>query len=305
MQHDLIAGLKERFAVSENEMETAKNNAVLAITEGKMPSENPMLIIIGGQVGSRKEELKSLVSKDLKENILSLSIDDLRKYHPHYQVIRSEYPDMVQPLTADFTRTILANLEDFAIQQPFNIMLDATLSNSELVKAKINKFKQYSFEIALRMVAIHKLFSYLNAEESYEKMLLSGNDGNLVSKQYHDQNFEEIGITLQKMDVNNLFNIVQIYKCETLEKEDFLTSTIQLLDTQKNTFIDSYLRERNRDFTDTELIFLKEKALQIKAMKKDRDAYFLEKLRFDFNVKSLVENKDMKLKSPKLTNIKS
>ena len=126
-----------------------------------------------------------------------------------------------------------------------------------------------------------------------------------VSKQYHDQNFEEIEITLQKMDANNLLDKVQIYKCETLEKEDILTSTIQILDTHKNTFIDSYLRERNRDFTDTELIFLKEKALQIKAMKKNRDAYFLEKLRFDFNVKSLIEDKETKLKSPKLTNIKS
>ena len=305
MQHDLIAGLKERFAVSENEMETAKNNALLAITEGKLPSENPLLIILGGQVGSRKEELKVLVLEDLEENILFLSLEDLRKYHPHYQVIKTEYPDMVQPLTADFTRNVLANLEDFSIQQQFNVMLDATLSNAESVKAKINKFKPHSFEIALRMVAIHKLFSYLNAEESYEKMLLSGNDGNLVSKQYHDQNFEEIGITLQKMDVNNLLDKVQIYKCETVEKEDILTSTIQLLDTHKNTFIDSYLRERNRDFTDTELIFLKEKALQIKAMKKSRDAYFLEKLRFDFNVKSLIEGKETKLKSPKLTNIKS
>ena len=305
MQHDLIAGLKERFAVSENEMETAKNNAVSGITERIISSKNPILTIIGGQVGSRKEELRALACKDLKENILFLSLDDLRKHHPHYQAIKSEYPDMVQPLTADFTRNILANLEDFAIQQQFNVMLEATLSNSESVKAKINKFKSYNFEIALRMVAIHKLFSYLNAEESYEKMLLLGNDGNLVAKQYHDQNFEEIGITLQKIEVNKLLDNVQIYKCETLEKEDVLTSTIQVLDTHKNTFIDSYLRERNRDFTDTELIFLKEKALQIKAMKKNRDAYFLEKLRFDFNVKSLIEDKETKLKSPKLTNIKS
>ena len=305
MQHDLIAGLKERFVVSENEMETAKNNAVLDITGGKLPSENPLLIILGGQVGSRKGELKALVSKDLKENILFLSLEDLCKYHPHYQAIRSEYPDMVQPLTTDFTRNVLANLEDFAIQQLFNVMLDATLSNSESVKAKINKFKQHSFEIELRMVAIHKLFSYLNAEESYEEILLLGSDGNLVSKQYHDQNFEEIEITLQKMDANNLLNKVQIYKCETVEKEDVLTSTIQILDTQKNTFIDSYLRERNRDFTDTELIFLKEKALQIKTMKKNRGAYFLEKLRFDSNIKSLIEGKGMKLKSPKLINKKS
>ena len=305
MQHDLIAGLKERFAISENEMETAKNNAVLAISEGILPSENPMLIIIGGQVGSRKDDVKALVYSDLNENSLFLSLEDLCKYHPHYQAIRSEYPDMVQPLTADFTRNILANLEDFAIQQQMNVMLDATLSNSESVRAKINKFKPHSFEIALRMVAIHKLFSYLNAEESYEKMLLSGKDGNLVAKQYHDQNFEEIGITLQKMDVNNLLDKVQIYKCETVDNGDILTSTIQVLDTHKNTFIDSYLRERNRDFTDTELIFLKEKALQIKAMKKNRDAYFLEKLRFDFNVKSLIEGKETKLKSPKLINIKS
>ena len=296
MQHDLIAGLKERFAVSENEMETAKNNALSVISEGKLSSENPLLIIIGGQTGSRKEDIKALVYKDLSENVLFVSLEDLRKYHPHYQAIRNEYPDMVQPLTADFTRNILANLEDFAIQHQFNVMLDATLSNSESVKAKINKFKPHNFEIALQMVAIHKLFSYLNAEESYEKMLLLGNDGNLVSKQYHDQNFEEIGITLQKMDANNLLDKVQIYKCETVDNGDILISTIQVLDTHKNTFIDSYLRERNRDFTDTELIFLKEKALQIKAMKKDREAYFLEKLRFDFNVKSLLEDKGLKSK---------
>lgn len=300
MQHDLIAGLKERFSISEEQMEAAKNISLSAISAGKQPVENPQLIMIGGQLGSKKEVLTDSALQELNENAVLTSLDDLRKYHPNIESIKSEYPDMVQPLTTDFARTLLTHLENIAIQEKWNVMMEATLSNIDSVVAKINKFKGNNYEISLSILSLNKMFSYLNTEEEYEKTLLVEKDGKLVSKQHHDQHYEEIAQTIQKLEPKNLLDKVNIYKYELQENDGKIEAKPIILGQNKLDFVDTYLRERNRDFTDIELIYLKDKAQLIKAMKANRDAYFLEKIRFDLNVKSLVEDKVAKIKIPKL-----
>ncbi|MDZ7899242.1 MAG: zeta toxin family protein [Arcicella sp.] len=302
IQQDLLAGLKERFAIGEALMEDAQNKAFTELIEGKQAVENPQLVIIGGQVGSKKEDIKDLILQEFQGNAVVISLNDLRKYHPHTEAIKTEYPDMMQPLTADFVRSLLTHLENVAIQQKLNVILEMTLSNIDSVAAKINKFKSNQYEIGLSLLSLNKMFSYLNAEETYEKTLLIEKNGNLVSKQHHDQHYEEIAVTLQKLEAKNLLDNVMIYRNELQEKEGKIVCNLTVLERNTSAFVDTYLRERNRDFTDIELVYLKEKALSIKALKANRDAYFLEKIRFDLNVKLLVDDRMGTVKVPKLKN---
>lgn len=302
IQQDLFAGLKERFVLSEIQMEEAKNIALTELIAGKQAVENPQLVMIGGQSGSKKSEIKDLVLQELQGNAVTLSLNELRKYHPHTEAIKAEYPDMMQPLTADFARTLLTYLENIAIQAKLNVITEMTLSNIEPVTAKINKFKSNHYEIGLSVLSLNKMFSYLNAEETYEKMLLIEKNGHLVAKQQHDQHYEELAITLQKLEAKNLLDNVTIYRNELHEQEGKIVSKLTVFEQNKSAFTNAHVRERNRDFTETELVYLKEKALNIKAMKVNRDAYFLEKIRFDLNVKLLVDDKMGTMKTPKLKN---
>jgi predicted ABC-type ATPase len=302
IQQDLLAGLNERFAINEESLKNAQNLAFSDFIEGREGVEYPQFMLIGGQSGSKKAEITELVLQELQRNAVVVSLNSLRKYHPNIESIKAEYPDMIQPLTADFSRTLMAYLENVVIQDKLNLILEVSLSNVDSIVAKINKFKSNNYAIGLSILSLNKMFSYLNSEENYEKTLLIEKNGRLVSKQHHDQHYEEIAVTLQKLETKNLLDKITVYKNELDENAGKINANLTVLADNKSAFVDAYMRERNRDFTDIEQIYLKEKAQSIKVMKANRDAYFLEKLRFDLNVKLLVDDKTSKVKTPKLKN---
>jgi UDP-N-acetylglucosamine kinase len=291
MQHDLIAGLHERFSISPEQIENFKHLSISELTSQLKSSETPKLIIIGGQSGSFKNILQSNAETELLPSAVVLSLDVLRLYHPYINAIRAEYPDMQQSLTADFATKLLENLEDYAIQQKLNVILVVTLANAEAIIEKLTQYKNHGYEIDVRILAINKMFSYLNTEESYEKMLVSGNHGRMISKQQHDKNYDEIPQTLLNLYEGGLLDKVQVYQLETKDENGVIDPQIRILTENIGNFYNSYIQERNRDFTEIETSYLKEKAQEVKAMKIKREANFLEKIRFEFNFKFLLEDK--------------
>ncbi|MEA5402980.1 zeta toxin family protein [Arcicella sp. DC2W] len=298
---DLLAGLKERFFVNAEQIEEIKLKATHDSSASKAPSEKPSLIIVGVSSGSKKEELNFMATEELAGNTILLSADILRNYHPNVAEIKQEYPDMLLPLTTGFTKELLLHIEDYAIQNHYNVVLEASLGNAEKAVQRLSKYKEQAYEIALKVLSVNKLFSYLNAEEAYEHRLLTEKSGRLVSKQYHDQLCIKIPQTLQKLYEQQLLDKINIYRLHTFEENGALKSKQIILEEKKEKALEAYLNEQNRDFTSTELTYLKEKAQKVKAMKASRDANFLEKVRFDFNFKFILEGKEGKTKSKKMT----
>lgn len=301
MQMDLLAGLKGRFFVSAEELDTIKINAIHDSIVNKTPSPKPILIIVGGQAGSKKEELLTLATEELSGNGIVLSADILRNNHPAIAEIKQEYPDMLLPLTADFTKELLLHIEDYAIQNHYNVVLVASLGNAEKAVQRLSKYKEQAYEIALKVLSINKMFSYLNAEEEYEHRLLTEKSGRLVSKQYHDQLSKNIPETLQKLYEQQLLDNTTVYCLRTFEDNGITKTEALVLEDKKDKFLEAYLNEQNRDFSPIELAYLKEKAQKVKTMKVNREANFLEKVRFDFNFKFILEGKEVKTKSKKMT----
>lgn len=293
MQLDLIASLRERFSLSYELIETLKEKSVSELISKQKSVEIPKLVIIGGQEGSFKDNLQKVALKELSNNALVLSKEKLRAYHPNYAEIQAQYPDMLQHFTDDLAKILLLNLENQAIEKRMNVVLETSLGNPTTVIEKINKYKSHQYEIDLKIVTINKMFSYLNSEESYELMLSEGKLGRNISKQHHDKNYEAIESTLQKLKRKDLLDKVEVYHIKTKEKDSIFESKIQSLTKEKSTFVEVFSQERNREFTDIELTFLKAKAQNVLNMKTNRDANFLEKVRFDANFKLILEGKGM------------
>lgn len=291
MQLDLIASLKERFSLSYELIETLKEKSVSELISKQKSVEIPKLVIIGGQEGSFKDNLQKVALKELSNNALVLSKEKLRAYHPNYAEIQAQYPDMLQHFTDDLAKILLLNLENQAIEKRINVVLETSLGNLEIIIEKINKYKSHQYEIDLKIVTINKMFSYLNSEESYELMLSEGKLGRNISKQHHDKNYEAIESTLQKLKRKDLLDKVDVYHIKTKEKDGIFESKIESLTKEKSTFVDVFSQERNREFTDIELTFLKAKAQMVLNMKIKREANFLEKVRFDANFKYILEGK--------------
>jgi hypothetical protein len=293
MQFDLIASLQERFSLSPEQIENIKNICISALISKQKPAENPTLIIVGGQEGSFKDNLKKIVLKELSNNAVVLSKEELRKYHPNFSEIQAQYPDMLRLFTEDLAKMLLLNLENQALEKRLNVLLESSLGNSETITQKLNHYKSHQYHIDLRVVSINKMFSYLNSEETYEQMLAAGNLGRNISKHHHDKNFEAIETTLHKIQKKELLDKVEVYKVGIQEKNDVSESKILPFTKDKTKFIELYSQERNRDFTDMETTFLKSKAQNTLNMKVKREANFLEKVRFDANFKLILEGKGM------------
>jgi Zeta toxin len=293
MQLDLIASLQERFSLSPEQIENIKNICISALISKQKSAEKPTLIIVGGQEGSFKDNLKKIVLKELSNNAVVLSKEELRKYHPNFEEIQAQYPDMLRLFTEELAKMLLLNLENQAFEKRLNVLLESSLGNSETIIQKLNHYKSHQYQIDLRVVSINKMFSYLNSEETYEQMLAAGNLGRNISKHHHDKNFEAIETTLHKIQKKELLDKVEVYKVGIQEKNDVSESKILPFTKDKTKFIELYSQERNRDFTDMETTFLKSKAQNTLNMKIKREANFLEKVRFDSNFKFILEGKGM------------
>lgn len=293
MQLDLIKSLQTRFSLSSEQIENLKALSVQQLIAKQKAAKIPKLIIIGGQEGSFKHELQKIALKEVSNNALVLSKDGLRKFHPNYIEIQAQYPDMVRVFTDDLAKTLLSNLESEAIERKLNVILNASLGDAEKIAEKINLFKTNQFEISLNILSLQKMFSFLNCEQTYEQILAEGKSAINLSKQHHDKNFEAIELTLQKLKRKDLLDYAQIYQVKIQENEGIFESKIVPLTKDKNKFVEAYLQERNREFTDMEFTYLKAKAQSILNMKTKREANFLEKVRFDANFKLILEGKGM------------
>jgi hypothetical protein len=296
MSEPIIAELKERFLVDAAHIEKLKEQSIAFEVElfGIKPVDSPKLILVGGQPGAGKSDLQKFGELELASNAVVLSTDVLRSYHPHEREIKKNYPDYYHMLTVDLARILLINLENYALANKLNVILESTLGNSEVMLQKINKYRKHDYQIDLKVIAVNELISYLGAEDRYENMILAEKSGRMVSKQNHDQNYKDIPMTLQMLQDQDLLDNVAVYHRKTSESKGNIDTKVILFANNPSNFVQTYIQERSRLFTDLENIYLKKTAENVQAMKQNRGASLLEKARFEANFKLVLGGEELK-----------
>jgi predicted ABC-type ATPase len=296
MSESIIAELKKRFSVNAAQIGKLKVQSIAFEIElfGIKPVDNPKLIIVGGQPGAGKSDLQKFGELELASNVVVLSTDVLRSYHPDEREIKKNYPDYYHILTVDLARILLINLENYALANKLNVILESTLGNSEVMLQKINKYRKHDYQIDLKVIAVNELISYLGAEDRYENMILAEKSGRMVSKQNHDQNYKDIPTTLQMLQDQDLLDNVAVYHRKTSESNGNIDTQVVLLANNPKNFVQTYIQERSRPFTDLENLYLKQTAENVQVMKQNRGASLLEKTRFEANFKMVLSGEELK-----------
>jgi Zeta toxin len=296
MSEPIIAELKERFSVNAAHIEKLKEQSIAFEIElyGIKPVDTPRLIIVGGQPGAGKSDLQKFGELELASNVVVLSTDVLRSYHPHEREIKKNYPDYYHILTVDLARILLINLENYAIAHKLNVILESTLGNSEVMLQKINKYRKHDYQIDLKVIAVNELISFLGAEDRYENMILAEKSGRVVSKQNHDPNYKDIPKTLQMLQDQDLLDNVAVYQRRTSESKGNIDTQVVLLTNNPSNFVRTYIEERSRPFSDLEKLYLKQTAESVQAMKQNRVASLLERARFEANFKLVLGDGELK-----------
>ncbi|ALP50003.1 hypothetical protein BSP99_07215 [Corynebacterium glutamicum] len=126
----------------------------------------PLLILLGGQPAAGKTRAqKSIQLAHADNNLVEITGDDLREFHPHYPYLAREEPLKMPKATSQVSGGLVKLALDHAIQNKFSVLLEGTFRNKEMVINTASRFAAAGYKIKVIAVATPGMVSRLSMEE--------------------------------------------------------------------------------------------------------------------------------------------
>lgn len=212
-KQEIINKLIEKYKLSDQEHYKAykiiKNFYLSNITA----VENPKAIIVGSQPGSGKGSLIGYSKNQFDDtsNVIIITTDDYKPFHPKASEIAQEYPTyysaIVEADSAKWTSKILQE----AIQNKYNFIFEATFKNDRIIE-RMKELKENGFEVIVRGMAVSYIESLLSAFERYEKQVAVRNWGRFFDPIQYNYTYENIPNTIDNIENSNYYDVIEIYK---------------------------------------------------------------------------------------------
>ena len=168
----------------------------------KVPSINPIGIILGGQPGSGKSFLVNEVKKEFQKDFIFISADDLRLYHPAYASLQQNpetlqnAANLVNPYASAWTERLIKH----CIENKFNLIIDSMLGgNVNSVYQTIDMLRENDFSFHIRLMSVPALISKLSIFLCYESQFREKGFARWTRMEDHDDRFEKIPQVLEQI----------------------------------------------------------------------------------------------------------
>ena len=176
------------------------------------PTENPKVVLLGGQPGAGKRGLENMVN--IKKNYVSISGDDYREYHPRFKEINLEYGREASKYTQQWAAEITEKLIKELRKEKYNLIIEGTLRTAELPLKEANAFKKADYKVELNVVVVKPEKSRLGTLERYEAMLKQGKVPRMAPKEHHDLVVNNIGNNLEIIYNSKAFDNIKLFDRE-------------------------------------------------------------------------------------------
>jgi UDP-N-acetylglucosamine kinase len=205
---------RQEYRLSEAENEKIFQNDVkpylLATASlGLSRSEEPTMVIVGGQPGAGKSRSIDSVRLDLERSggVVEIAADDLRKFH-------DELMQKNDRTAADFTHADASawaeKAERFAREQKFNVLIEGTLKTPENAAAKLAEYREAGYFVEARVIAVHERTSWQGVVGRYEQQKEDAGVGRMTPKPVHDAAVAGVLASMEKIETEKLADRVRI-----------------------------------------------------------------------------------------------
>ena len=186
---------------------------ILAFYKSRYSSqENPKVFLLGGQPGAGKSGLENMIN--IKDEYVSISGDDYRKFHPLYDQLNRIYGKEASKYTQQWAGEMVEHLVKEAKKKKWNIILEGTLRTSELPIKEAKGFKENGYFVELYVVAVKPEKSYLGTLQRYEEMIAKGRVPRMTPKEHHDLVVNNIGNNLEAIYNSKVFDNIKLFDRE-------------------------------------------------------------------------------------------
>jgi UDP-N-acetylglucosamine kinase len=256
-------------ALSELENLRVYKNAKIYkdFSQGVIPQNNPIAIILGGQNGSGKSTLgKQFLEKYQKNGmgIAKVESDALREYHPFFHNFIQDNDKMMPAYTAKDSGRWTARLVEDLARNRCNMLIETTMRSPDVVCETVRRLHEvgkYDVQVKAFVVCYDK--SLAGCFKRYEEIKVNRKYGRFVHKHALDAAYAGMPKTLQALKEQNLASYIHLYTREQpLFVGDYRTADI----------VGIVNRERCREFTDEEVKSLQKQWDGVFTMMRSRGA---------------------------------
>ncbi len=210
-----IENRKERFLLSESSSsEIFEEQIVPYLFAGKVRSQRPKAIFVGGQPGSGKTPLLRYITEhemELDNNFVEINGDDFRAFHPEYTRLLDKDDQSAAFFTdLDSARWIEKSIAH-AATIGCSVGIEGTLRQKEVVSKTSELFRANGYDISLNVLLAHSLSSRLGIFERYLEQVKDSGSGRFTLREAHDASYNALPSTVEHLMRDSVVNEVNLF----------------------------------------------------------------------------------------------
>lgn len=158
------------IAYSEKEFNVRFEKSLKRLVRGKTPMSSPRAYLLGGQAGSGKTTLHSLLRKRHDGNIIVIDNDTFKPLHPRYSELVLHYGKEATTQASAFSSEMTEKLIFALSSLGYHLVIEGTLRTMTVPLKTAELLKAKGYTVGLYVMAVPFALSYLTTLERYERM---------------------------------------------------------------------------------------------------------------------------------------
>jgi hypothetical protein len=178
------------------------------------PAQRPVAVIFGGQPGAGKSATLAAAVVELSSRGGAVEIigDDLRSMHPLFDDLMAADDQSAAFYTDHDSGRWVEKAIAHAKEHRFNVVIEGTFRNSDVVANTMRQFRAGGYEIDARALAVIERFSRQGIIERYEAQRATRGSGRMTTPQSHRAAYEGMIVTLDRIEREQLADRLTLYR---------------------------------------------------------------------------------------------
>ncbi|CAG7600800.1 zeta toxin family protein [Leucobacter soli] len=133
--------------------------------DGHTPQPVPVLVLLGGQPAAGKTRAQhAILTEHGADDLVEITGDDLREFHPEYDLLADEAPFEMPAQTAPVSGGLVRLALDYAREHGYSVLLEGTFRDAGMVTRNAIRFADAGYRVEVVAVATPAAVSRLSAE---------------------------------------------------------------------------------------------------------------------------------------------
>ncbi|GFH43473.1 toxin zeta [Lactococcus hodotermopsidis] len=203
---------------TDKQFENRLNDNLEELVQGKKAVGSPTAFLLGGQPGSGKTSLRSVIFEETQGNVIVIDNDTFKQQHPNFdELVKLYEKDVVKhvtPYSNRMTEALISRLSD----QGYNLVIEGTGRTIDVPIQTATMLQAKGYETKMYVMAVPKIKSYLGTIERYETMYADEPmTARATPKQAHDIVVESLPSNLEALNKMGLFSDIRLYNREGIK----------------------------------------------------------------------------------------